>query len=296
MNWYLALDVGGTEVKGCALSETGAPLCEPVCVPARAAESRAAILDNLRALFASLAARADGGVLAGAAFAFPGEFDYPAGICRIRGIGKYESLYGVNLRDAFGAMLRGPGTAAGLPLLFINDVEAFALGESGPAGRLLALAVGTGAGSSFLVDGRPAPDGTPGVPRNGWVYDTPFHGSIIDDWISRRGLMALSREALGEALDGLALAQRCAAGDAGARGVYGTFGGLLAEAMAPFVSAFRPQQFVLGGQITKSFALFGAPLEQLCARYGAALRITADTSRAAFRGLYRVLSEHTAKK
>ena len=57
--------------------------------------------------------------------AFPGPFDYAKGICLLRGLDKYDALYGVDLRRAFS---RGSGIAPE-DILFTNDASAFALGE-----------------------------------------------------------------------------------------------------------------------------------------------------------------------
>lgn len=91
---------------------------------------------------------------------------------------------------------------AGAKIQFINDAAAFALGEMAfgqatQAGRALFVAVGTGCGSAFGVNGFLAEEGTPGVPPNGYFYNAPFRDSCVDDYISRRGLEKLSGEMLG---------------------------------------------------------------------------------------------------
>ena len=41
----------------------------------------------------------------GIGFAMPGPFDYVKGICYIRGVAKYENLYGINITDAISGRL-----------------------------------------------------------------------------------------------------------------------------------------------------------------------------------------------
>lgn len=296
MRYALTLDVGGTQIKACAVQEGGH--LEPSTFgvfDARSQEDRETVLQNfLHILTATIHAIPDPHKqIAGIGFAFPGDFDYPAGICLIQGIAKYDAIYQVNLRHELGQRIAAsPLNKWFLPtsqMVFLNDAEAFALGEYHfgghvPCGRTMALCIGTGAGSAFLTDGMPAAPGTPGVPNWGWIYDTPFRDSILDDYLSRRGLLALSRQLLGEALDGKALAQRCAKGDPGAQEAYRRFGQLLAEGLSPFLEAFQPQLLLLGGQVTRSWELFGQPLENACQHRGIHLSISQDTSRAAFLG------------
>lgn len=299
MNYIITLDVGGTEIKACALGEKGEALCETACFPSLAKENKEKILENFSRIFSYIADSVNG-TLSGTALAFPGDFDYPGGVCLIKGIDKYEGIYGVNLREEFTKILERDiwqnKRIKEVPIIFINDVEAFALGEDGGKGKLLALAIGTGAGSAFLVDGSPAKNGTPGVPENGWIYPVPFKGSIIDDHLSKRGLKALSEKILGKPLEGKELAELCEKGDKNATAVYKKFGETIAEAVAPFVKEFKPDIFVLGGQVTKSFPLFGEPLKALCEENGALLRITENTSVSAFKGLYKAFSASVKTK
>ena len=141
-------------------------------------------------------------------------------------------------------------------------------------GRRLAPALG----------GALAPEGTPGMPPGGYLYPLPLRGKRVDDWVSRRGLQALSAQTLGEALDGLPLAQRATAGDAGAQAVWRDFGALLAEVLTPALDAYRPQLCCLGGQVTASAPLFLAPLAAACRARGIALACTQDTSLRAMQG------------
>ena len=53
----------------------------------------------------------------GIGFAMPGPFDYVKGICYIRGVAKYESLYGFNITDAISGKL---GIHDGFLIRFMN--------------------------------------------------------------------------------------------------------------------------------------------------------------------------------
>ena len=124
-----------------------------------------------------------------------------------------------------------------------------------------------------------------GVPESGEIYATPFLGKTIDDIISKRGVMELSAQRLGQPLEGAALAARVKAGDEAAAACFLEFGTRLRDALAPFLRAFRPECLCLGGQITRSFSMFGAPLQALCAELDITLHVAADTSVLAMQGL-----------
>ncbi len=279
--FFLCLDVGGTELKAAPVTPDGRILAELVSFPAQSALPKEALLAHLREVFQQLTKRWP--EAQGLRLAFPGPFDYETGVSLMQGIGKYEAIYRYPLKPFL-------AEAAGVSdILFCNDVGAFALGElhfGAAAGtqRAMFLCIGTGCGSAFSTGGQLTGSETPGVPHHGYVYDTPFLGSCIDDYLSKRGIEALTQERLGTALDGRALAQR-AAHEPAAKACFLLFGERLRDAMLSFLDGFRPECLCLGGQIIKSGPLFLAPLEEACAGRGIRLAVSAETSRRALQGL-----------
>src|SRR5690606_7225122 len=104
----------------------------------------------------------------GVGFGFPSPFDYDKGIARIKGLEKFESIYGMNIGEELQSRLMRPD----LQIRFRNDAEAAIVGEATyGAGvgfrRIIGITLGTGMGSGFVVDGKrvltgksvPAPDG-----------------------------------------------------------------------------------------------------------------------------------------
>ena len=63
----------------------------------------------------------------GIGFAMPGPFDYVNGICLIKGVAKYENLYGFNIGDAIVSSL---DVAENIDARFMNDASSFAVGEA----------------------------------------------------------------------------------------------------------------------------------------------------------------------
>lgn len=286
---YLCLDVGGTEIKGAAVSQ-GRVLTPLRHFPARSGEDRETLLAHFAAVFRQLDEEAGHPPrLGGLRLAFPGPFDYPAGICLLQGLDKYDALYGVSLRAELFARLRDR-LEDPEQIRFTNDVAAFGLGEihygdARGSARSLSVCIGTGCGSAFGLGDGLAPEGTPAVPPRGEIYPTPFLGKCIDDMISKRGLMALTEERLGTPMEGAELARRVQEGDRAAAACFAEFGTRLKEALEPFLRGYRPDCLCLGGQITRSFGLFGDPLRQLCEELGVVVHVAADTSVLAMQGL-----------
>lgn len=281
---YLCLDVGGTEIKAAPVDSHGTLLRPLRHFPAMAEEPADVLLENFANVIGEIDVGEEGS--AGIHFAFPGPFDYSEGICLLHGLSKFDRLYGVNLRRELARRLNFPPER----IRFSNDAGAFALGEMNfgaarGAERSMFVCVGTGCGSAFGIGGALAPAGTPGVPENGYIYGTPYLDGCIDDYISRRGLMELSLELLGEPLDGRELAGRAKEGDRGAGNCLMVFGERMREALTPLMRGFGPEVLCLGGQIMRSAELFIAPLRAACLELGVALSLTEDTSVRALQGL-----------
>ncbi|MEK3834810.1 ROK family protein [Paenibacillus sp. FSL R7-0128] len=310
----LALDVGGTFIKTCVL-EDGLPLQgSDMEFPALADRDRETILDHFMSIFQAQYnlyqhryrdAVTDCRYHIG--MAFPGPFDYRQGVCLIRGLGKFEAIYGLNLGQALRARWhagssREAGTLPDMDIRFENDARLFALGVSAefPRKRFMALTLGTGLGSAFIDNSRIMESG-PGIPPNGWLYDQPYLDGRADDWFSRRGILKLAREAgIGEAglpganMDVKELAHEAREGNAAARGVFAEFGARLGELLQPYVDGYRPDFIILGGQISKSHDLLGpALLNRLQRSCSPALTVrTAEHVLAyTFRGIARMFSE-----
>ena len=273
MNAFIALDVGGTQIKSAILAEGRLSSISRDAALAR--EDAETIVGNLAGIIAARQAEltAQGHTLAGVGLAFPGPFDYARGISLLRGIGKYDSIYGLDLRSRL-AKICG---LAGERFAFQNDADLFCLGEA---------AFGTGLGSGFVEKGRLVKSG-PRVPENGWVYSLPYQGGTVDQYLSATGLARMLRESglfhpditVREAAD---LARQ---GDPQARKIFAEFGARLEEVIPPISECFGAECLVIGGQVAKSSALFCEGLERTLKRLGTALRVSADSSASAMRAV-----------
>ncbi|MEU8709242.1 ROK family protein [Streptomyces sp. NPDC048565] len=196
--------------------------------------------------------------------AVPGPFDYAAGLARFEGVGKFDALYGTDVGAALRARIR-PAPAA---LRFVNDADAFGIGEhtgGAAAGhaRAVCLTLGSGVGSAFLADGVPVNDG-PQVPPQGSAHRLSFDGRPLEDTVSRRAIRAAYARATGgdadEVPDVRGIAARARAGDAPAGAVLAGAFRALGVAMAPWVTRFGATVLVVGGSIAASWELVVTPL------------------------------------
>ncbi len=201
--------------------------------------------------------------LRGIGFAMPGPFDYVRGICLIKGVPKYEKLYGVNIGKAISSRL---GLPCDCKVRFMNDASSFAVGEAwaGKAAgvsRMMAITLGTGLGSAFVEDRIPVVGGDR-VPELGCVYHLPYRDGIVDDYFSTRWFTGRYREVTGHDADGVREVAERAATDRAVREIFNEFGISLGSFLAPWLNRFGAELLVIGGNISLAWNLFGETLEK----------------------------------
>lgn len=194
--------------------------------------------------------------------AVPGPFDYDRGVAMFAGVGKFEALYGADVRRALMAGLPGPPAL----VTFLNDAEAFAWGEwlfGAAAGseRSAFLTLGTGVGSAFLAGGVIRHSGA-GVPPEGRADLLRIGGKPLEEVVSTRAIEHQYARHGGAAARGAAeVAALARAGNQVAARVLGSAFRHLGVALRPYLAVFAPQVLVVGGAITGSWDLVGPALE-----------------------------------
>jgi len=199
----------------------------------------------------------------GIGFAMPGPFDYVKGICYIRGVAKYENLYGLNITDAISSSL---GIHDGFLIRFMNDASSFAVGEAwtgsaSKVNRSLSITLGTGFGSAFISNCIPIVDG-PEVPRLGCIYHLPYKDGIADDYFSTRGLLYRYKKLTGKELNGVKELAALASSDKIVTDLFTDFGDNAGLFLAPWLKKFRAEILVIGGNISHAYNLFGDVFEE----------------------------------
>ncbi|MGY3262876.1 ROK family protein [Frigoribacterium sp. 2355] len=191
--------------------------------------------------------------------ALPGPFDYDAGRGSFEGVDKFAALSGVDLRASFAEAL-GTSPAS---VRFVNDAVAYAVGEwSSGAGaradRMICLTLGTGVGSAFLVDGRPVTDGA-GVPLDGNVHTLTVDGGPLEETVSTPALRSGYRRRTGDDLTVERICDLARAGDAVAISLVTDTFTALGTALQPCVELFEAGTVVVGGGVSRSWDVIGAP-------------------------------------
>ena len=148
--YALGVDIGGSHVCSAVVDLATGQLCgEPHTDKVDAAAGARTIAGAWAANIRRTAAASGIGCIRCAGFAFPGPFDYERGISLIRGVRKFERIYGLDVAATLYPLLRECGTEE---FRYVNDAAAFALGEclggvADGAERVVALTLGTGVGS-----------------------------------------------------------------------------------------------------------------------------------------------------
>ncbi len=179
--------------------------------------------------------------------AMPGPFDYQNGISYIKELNKYDSLYGVNVKQELARRL----SINESNILLRNDAEAFLHGEVlyqniPHEAKVIGVTLGTGLGSAVSWNGQT---------RDVFKAITPMKGGIAEDYISSRWFAKRYKDLCGEDLvsveslvnnDDVELKKT----------VFDEFGANLGVFIADFLEEEEASFVIMGGNIAKCFNLF----------------------------------------
>lgn len=188
------------------------------------------------------------------AFAMPGPFDYENGICLIKGVDKYESLY---MQDVRGLFAERFGISED-DILFRNDAEAFLHGEVMAANfrahkRVLGVTLGTGFGSAFSINGETT-DLNIGL--------SAFKESIADDYLTTRWFRLTYEKISKKGLDVEKISEMARNGEPLALQLFSEFADNLVKVLHKTLIELMIDEIVIGGNIAKAHELFLPRVEQ----------------------------------
>ena len=128
-NYAIGADIGGSHITCAAIDlVTGKILRETLTEREVNNQAQASvIIAAWTEALSSVLGKVSVDEVRGIGFAMPGPFDYVNGICYIKGVAKFENLYGFNINDAISSSLDVPEDFL---LRFMNDASAFAVGEA----------------------------------------------------------------------------------------------------------------------------------------------------------------------
>ena len=255
--FLLALDAGGTYLKA-GLFEGQSPVqgsfrSHPANASGTTEEVHAAYTDLLRQMSALATERC--GCICGVSVDIPGPFDYKAGISQMKH--KYTAIFGIPLRPWFAEVL------GDIPVLFLHDSAAFILGAAAdcPYERIAGAMIGTGLGFALMTGGKPCltDRGTPVVS----IWNTPYRDGIAEDYISARAIVTTyNRQAKVPLAGAKEIGLAADAGDPLARQVYEEMGRDLGAVVRNIMRENEMEAFLIGGQISRSYPVFGVALRQ----------------------------------
>lgn len=217
--------------------------------------------------------RAVEGEYDGIGVAIPGPFDYEKGIFLMKH--KFAALYGEDFRSV-------TGLPADLPIGFIHDVNAGLRGElerdpSLREGNVALITIGTGLGFSYAENGVIA-TGELGSPKCN-LWDMPYLDSILEDYVSRRGIRCRFKDGAFDVRDMAAKARR---GNIDAAAAFRNAGLDLSYGAQPVLEQLGIRKVLFGGQISRSLDLmevdFGDIPFETCPDYSASVMRGAEAA------------------
>lgn len=200
--------------------------------------------------------------LAGIGVGMPGPFEYDKGIAHFERNEKYYGLNNVNVAEG---LLEKLNLASPVPLRFMNDASAFAVGEAwlGSAAnttKSISITLGTGFGSAFISNGIPVVEGN-NVPELGCVWHIPYKDGIADDYFSTRWFIRRYKEETGINASGAKEISEAAATNTSAMALFLEYGNNMGEFFSPWLKKFDAEILVVGGNVAKAYPLFGPAFE-----------------------------------
>ncbi len=262
-NVVLGIDVGGSHISSALVNFKGEVLVETLCknMVNTQVKNPVIIIDQWVQTMKETLSHLHEKELRGIGVAMPGPFDYENGISLLNGVGKYESLYGMSIKEAISSRLNLP---ANFPLLFRNDADCFGLGEAMagegvPYKNIIAITLGTGFGAAFIKEKKLVKEGNI-VPEKGYLYNVPYKEGIAEDYVSSRWLM---KNYLGLSISATKTSEvkeianaAIMHNDSFAKEVFEIYGKNIAHCLAPWIKSFNAECIILGGSICKSSGLF----------------------------------------
>ncbi|WP_295771333.1 ROK family protein [uncultured Mucilaginibacter sp.] len=244
----IGVDIGGSHITAAQVSQEGSTIIPGTKVRLKVdphADAESVI--NRWAEAISVLCNGNNNSAIKVGIAMPGPFDYTRGISLIKGMNKYEALYGLDVRsqlsDALGIKPEN--------ILFRNDAEAFLHGEVmhcklPPTARVIGVTLGTGLGSAKSSEG---------ITSDVFRAITPMHDGIAEDYISTRWFQKRCFELTSKELsnvEALLNHDDVILKDT----LFNEFGDNLGRFLNAFATDEQADTIIIGGNIAKSMHVF----------------------------------------
>ena len=196
--------------------------------------------------------------LDGIAISICGPFDYEKGVCLIKNLDKYDSIYNQNIKKILQEKL---SISTNIPIIFDPDAWSYGRGEVcfndyENYKRLIVFTMGTGIGSCF-IDNKKVVSGGKGDPWFGWISGQEYKNGILNDFTSSIYMQNLYLKKTNEKISIKTMAERARENDKTAKHIFNEMGNTLGFFLKQhFVEEFKTECIVFGGQISLSADLF----------------------------------------
>lgn len=295
-NLSIGVDIGGTHITCAAVEMAAGKLLENTLsrVAYSHEDAAAVILHSWATALNDTISKVDGAQLAGIGFAIPGPFDYRNGTSKMKH--KFPNLYDIHIPMALRTQL-SESLLENLPMRFLNDATAFAvgeawLGEGRGFQKVVVITLGTGFGSAFIDGGAPVVVRAD-VPKEGCLWHLPFKDSIADDYFATKWFVREYEKQTGGKIEGVKDLMGKNGTDEVAQKLFAQFGHNLAECLAPWLKSFGAEVLVIGGNIARALPLFEEIFKNDLQKAGISLKIAPSKllENAALIGSARLLDE-----
>jgi glucokinase len=264
----LGADIGGSHITAALVNiqtkeiQTQALIRQSVKADASASQ----IIDDWCSAFSSLI---DGHHLTDVhiGLAMPGPFDYENGISYIKGLSKYEALYGLNVKELIAGKLDIPTDRIRLQ----NDAASFLHGEviSGAAKGyrdVIGITLGTGIGTARYHNGQA---------QDADLWKLPYRDSVTEEYVATRWFVKRYHELTGKNIHGVKDLVRLHSMEPIVASIFDEFSEHLSVFLSKFVETDKPEVIVMGGNVSKASAYFMPKLEQNLRDFGISIPIKA---------------------
>lgn len=248
-SYILTADIGGSHITT-AICNANNFSVEESSMTRIAVDSNASSMDIMSKWTSALhlAVKKSSFIVTGVGIAMPGPFDYQNGISYIRGLHKFESIYGMDIKSAFVDSLGLNGS----DIRFRNDAESIVAGEAvAGAGyghtKVAGVTLGTGFGSAYCACG---------ISRDLNYCSFPYKESIADDYFSSRWFQKRYLELTGEHIANVKELIAKMPNDANIGCLFDEFSFNMADFLRQHLYELSPDVLVLCGNITKAYRYF----------------------------------------
>lgn len=187
--------------------------------------------------------------------AMPGPFDYEEGVSMIKGLDKFEALFGLNVKKLLAEKLKINTE----DILMMNDASCFLKGEvfGGAAvncNNVIGVTLGTGLGSARFHDGKI---------YDGDLYFTPYKDATAEDYLSSRWFLKSYKKATGNDVKNVKELSEKLSEDPNINSLFIEFGKNLGHVLLNYAKKHPCETIVIGGNIIKAWELFFKETESI---------------------------------